>query len=59
MLPVSFDEYQKAISDLKEENSASVDDISKNLLKKISGVTYEPLAHVINTSIKMVSSLIF
>ncbi|XP_065565224.1 uncharacterized protein LOC136030261 [Artemia franciscana] len=52
MLPVSFDEYQKAISDLKRGNSASLDDISTNLLKKISGVIYEPLAHVINTSIK-------
>ncbi|XP_065575185.1 uncharacterized protein LOC136036786 [Artemia franciscana] len=52
MLQVSFDEYQKAISDLKRGNSTSVDDISTNLLKKISGVIYEPLAHVINTSIK-------
>ena len=52
MLPVSFDEYQKAISDLKRGNSASVDDISTNLLKKISGVIYEPLADVINKSIK-------
>ena len=52
MLPVSFDEYQKAISDLKRGNSASVDDISTNLLKNISGVIYEPLADVINKSIK-------
>ena len=52
MLPVSFDEYQKGISDLKRGNSSSVDDISTNLLKKISGVIYEPLAHVINTSIR-------
>ncbi|XP_065583214.1 uncharacterized protein LOC136042207 [Artemia franciscana] len=52
MLPVSFDEYLKAISDLKRGNSASIDDISTNLLKKISGKIYEPLAHVINTSRK-------
>ena len=52
MLPVSFDEYQKAISDLKKGNSVSVDDISTNLLNKISGVIHELLAHVINTSIK-------
>ena len=52
MLPVSFDGYQKAISDLKRRNSASVDDISTNLLKKISGVIYEPLADVINKSMK-------
>ena len=32
--------------------NTSVDDISTNILKKISGVIYEPLAHVINKSIK-------
>ena len=50
LVPVTFDEFQKVITNLKNGNSLSLDGLS-NILKELACAIPVPLLHILNSSI--------